>query len=148
MILYFCLMLIGNIIIAIICHQNITITAFSLIPLLLIGIMIFQAHYFKSDEAKNSFGTAYHSGFTHKEEGEMSVMASKTILGTIPFMIPFILFFPAPIKACSIIVYLVSFGIGPVVFRIKNRDNLNQRTSNEAKELLTQIKKEELGNWK
>lgn len=148
MILYFCLMLLGNIIMAILCHQYITVTAFSLIPLLLIGVMAFQAHYFKSDEPKNSFGTAYHSGFTHKEEGELSVMAAKSILGAIPFMIPFILFFPAPIKACSVIVYLISFGIGPIVYRIKYRNNLNQRTRNETKELQAQFKKEELGKWK
>lgn len=148
MILYFCLMLLGNIIMAILCHQYITVTAFSLIPLLLIGVMAFQAHYFKSDEPKNFFGTAYHSGFTHKEEAEMCLVASKALLYAVPLMIPFVLFFSSLIKAVSIIVYLVSFAAGPLVYRIKNKDSLNHRANSEKIELETQLQKEELGKWK
>lgn len=148
MILYFCLMLLANAVLAIIFHQSITVTLFSLIPLFLIGIMIFQSLYFKSDDAKHTFDTAYHSGFTHKEVAEMSLVASKALLYAVPLMIPFVLFFSSLIKAVSIIVYLVSFAAGPLVYRIKNKDSLNRRANSEKKELETQLQKEELGKSK
>ncbi len=148
MILYFCLMLLANAVLAIIFHQSITVTLFSLIPLFLIGIMIFQSIYFKSDDAKHAFGTAYHSGFTHKEVAEMSLVASKALLYAVPLMIPFVLFFSSLIKAVSIIVYLVSFAAGPLVYRIKSKDSLNRRANSEKIELETQLQKEELGEWK
>ena len=148
MILYFCLMLLANAVLAIIFHQSITVTLFSLIPLFLIGIMIFQSIYFKSDDAKHAFGKAYNSGFNHKEESEMSLVASKALLYAVPLMIPFVLFFSSLIKAVSIIVYLVSFAAGPLVYRIKNKDSLNHRANSEKIELETQLQKEELGKWK
>ena len=148
MILYFCLMLLANAVLAIIFHQSITVTLFSLIPLFLIGIMIFQSVYFKSDDGKHAFSPSYHSGFTHKEVAEMSLVASKALLYAVPLMIPFVLFFSSLIKAVSIIVYLVSFAAGPLVYRIKNKDSLNRRANSEKKELETQLQKEELGKWK
>ena len=148
MILYFCLMLLANVVLAIIFHQSITVTLFSLIPLFLVVIMIFQSIYFKSDDTKHTFSTAYHSGFTHKEEAEMSLVASKALLYAVPLMIPFVLFFSSLIKAVSIIVYLVSFAAGPLVYRIKNKDSLNHRANSEKIELETQLQKEELGEWK
>ena len=78
----------------------------------------------------------------------MSLVASKALLYAVPLMIPFVLFFSSLIKAVSIIVYLVSFAAGPLVYRIKNKDSLNHRANSEKIELETQLQKEELGEWK
>lgn len=148
MVIYYCIMIFINVIFSIIFRNYINITYLSLIPLFFIGLMVFQIVFFKTHKIENGFKTNYGSNFTAEEENEMQKNVANFILVIIPFMIPFIFFFPSFVKVLSIMLYIVSLLGGIIIFRFKNKDIIVSRADREEKERIEQEKKEQLGKWK
>ena len=148
MIIYYCITIIANIVAAIVFYKNINVTVLSVIPLFLIALMIFQALLFKNEKVENGFRTAYGSNLTADEENKMLDSGSSFLLATIPWMIPFILFFPSIVKVLSILVYIIGMVGGLILYRIKNKGKIVNRIDTEEKERQEQEKKEQLGKWK
>ena len=148
MIIYYCITIIANIVAAIVFHKSINITVLSAMPLFLIALMIFQAHIFKNEKVENGFRTAYGSNLTADEENKILDSGSSFLFATIPWMIPFILFFPSIVKALSILVYIIGLVGGLILYRVKNKGEIVNRMDVEEKELQEQEKKEQLGKWR
>lgn len=148
MIIYYCMTIIVNIVAAVVFHKSINVTVLSVMPLLLIVLMIFQALMFKNERVENGFRTAYGSNLTADEENKMLGGVSSFLFATIPWMIPFILFFPSFVKVLSILVYIVGLVGGLILYRIKNKGKVVNRIDVEEKERQEQEKKEQLGRWK
>ena len=148
MIIYYCITIIANIVAAIVFHKSINITVLSAMPLFLIALMIFQAHIFKNEKVENGFRTAYGSKLTADEENKMLDTGSSFLFATIPWMIPFVLFFPSIVKVLSILVYIIGLVGGLILYRIKNKGKIINRIDAEEKERQEQEKKEQLGKWK
>ena len=117
-------------------------------PLFLIALMIFQALLFKNEKVENGFRTAYGSNLTADEENKMLDSGSTFLFATIPWMIPFILFFPSIVKALSILIYIIGLVGGLTLYRIKNKGKIVNRINAEEKERQEQEKKEQLGKWR
>ena len=148
MIIYYCITILANIVAILIFRKNISISALSILPLFLIALMIFQALFFKNEKVENGFRTAYGSDLTADEENRMLSYTSSFLFAAIPWMIPFILFFPPFIKILSVFVYILGLVGGPMVFRIKNKEKIIRRIKSEEMERQEQEKKEQLGKWK
>ena len=148
MIIYYCITIIANIVAAIVFYKNINVTVLSVMPLFLIALMIFQALLFKNEKVENGFRTTYGSNLTADEENKMLDSGSSFLLATIPWMIPFILFFPSIVKVISLLVYIVGLVGGLLLYRIKNKGRIVNRMDAEEKERQEQEKKEQLGRWK
>ena len=148
MIIYYCITIIANIVAAIIFHKSINITVLSAMPLFLIALMISQAHIFKNAKVENGFRTAYGSNLTADEENKLLRSGSSFLCATIPWMIPFILFFPSFVKVLSFLVYIVGLIGGLILYRIKNQEKIMNRMNAEVIERQEQEKKEQLGKWK
>ena len=148
MIIYYCITIIANIVAAIVFHKSINVTGLSVMPLFLIVLMIFQALLFKNEKVENGFRTAYGSNLTADEENKMLDSGSSFLLATIPWMIPFILFFPSIVKVISILVYIVGFVGGLILYKIKNKGRIINRMDAEEKERREQENEEQLGRWK
>ena len=148
MIIYYCITIIANIVAAIVFYKNINVTVLSVMPLFLIALMIFQALLFKNEKVENGFRTAYGSNLTADEENKMLDSGSSFLLATIPWMIPFILFFPSIVKVLSILIYFVGLVGGLILYRIKNKGKIVNRIDAEEKERQEQEKREQLGKWK
>ena len=148
MIIYYCITIIANIVAAIVFYKNINVTVLSVMPLLLIALMIFQALLFKNEKVENGFRTAYGSNLTADEENKMLDSGSSFLLATIPWMIPFVLFFPSIVKVLSILVYFIGLVGGLILYRIKNKGKIVNRINAEEKERREQERKEQLGQWK
>ena len=121
MAVYYILTIIANAISIVVFHNSINITELSAIPLILMVLMIFQANYFKNDKVENGFRTAYLSNLTDKEENTRNIMISGFMIACLPAMFPFIVFFSSGVKLLSVLVYLISFVGGAVLYRFKNR---------------------------
>ena len=148
MIIYYCITILANIAAIFIFHKNINISALSIIPLILIALMIFQAYFFKKEKVENVFRTTYRSNLTDNEENNMLNSASTFLLATIPWITPFIFFFPSFVKILSVLVYIVGLIGGLILYRIKNKGKIVDRIDVEEKERQEQQMKEELGKWK
>ena len=148
MIVYYSITILANIIAIFIFHKNINISALSIIPLILIALMIFQAYFFKKEKVENGFRTTYRSNLTDNEENNMLNSASTFLLATIPWIIPFIFFFPSFVKILSVLIYIVGLIGGLILYRIKNKGKIVDRIDVEEKERQEQQMKEELGKWK
>ncbi|MBR2850434.1 MAG: hypothetical protein IKB84_05300 [Clostridia bacterium] len=148
MIIYYCIAIIANVVAIIAFYKNINITGLSIVPIFLIALMIFQALMFKHEKVENGFRTKYGSNLTADEENAMQSVGSKFLYATIPWMIPFIVFFSSPIKLISVLVYIIGFIGGSVLYVLKNKNKITDRMSAEEKERQEQEKKEQLGKWK
>ena len=148
MIIYYCITIIANIAAIFVFHKSININGLSIIPLFLIALMIFQALIFKNEKEENGFRTAYGSNLTADEENKIFSSGSSFVFAAIPWMIPFIFFFPSFLKALSILVYIVGLFGGLLLYRIKNKGEIINRMKAEEKERQEQEKKEQLGKWK
>ena len=130
-------------------HKSIQINALSVLPIVFIALMFFQAALFKKEKIENGFRTAYASPFTAEEENGMVDFASKALYAAIPLVIPFIFFFPSAVKVlASFIVYALAFAVGLFTYRIKNKDAIKDRFDKEETERREQEKKESMGEWK
>ena len=148
MVIYYCITILVNIASIPIFYKYINISALSIVPLFLIALMIFQAILFKNEKVENGFRTAYGSNLTADEENKMLDSGSTFLFATIPWMIPFILFFPAIVKVLSVLVYIIGLVGGLILYRIKNKGKIVNRIDAEEKERQEQEKKEQLGKWK
>ncbi|MBR2346627.1 MAG: hypothetical protein IKA68_03380 [Clostridia bacterium] len=148
MLIYYCIAIIANVVAIIAFYKNINITGLSIVPIFLIALMIFQALMFKHEKVENGFRTKYGSNLTADEENAMQSVGSKFLYATIPWMIPFIVFFSSPIKLISVLVYIIGFIGGSVLYVLKNKNKITDRMSAEEKERQEQEKKEQLGKWK
>lgn len=148
MVIYYCIAILANIAAIPIFYKYINISALSIVPLFLIALMIFQALLFKNEKVENGFRTAYGSNLTADEENKMLDSGSTFLFATIPWMIPFILFFPAIVKVLSILVYIIGLVGGLILYRIKNKGKIVNRIDAEEKERQEQEKKEQLGKWR
>ena len=148
MLIYYCITIIANLIAIIAFYKNINITGLSIVPLFLIALMIFQALMFKHEKVENGFRTKYGSNLTADEENDMQSVASKFLYAAIPWMIPFIVFFTSPIKLISVLVYIIGFIGGSLLYVLKNKNKITDRMSAEEKERQEQEKKEQQGKWK
>ena len=146
--IYYAITLTANIIAAIVFRKSINITAISLLPLLLIALMCFQAIIFKNERSESGFDTSYGSDLTPNEKNHMSDIIFQSLLGTTVWMIPFVLFFSSAIKFISIGIYLIGFATGTIIYRIKNKSSIMSRMNKEDKERREQEKREELGKFK
>lgn len=145
----FALSILANIVAIIVFHKNIQINALSVLPIVFIALMLFQAALFKKEKVENGFRTAYGSPFTAEEENGMTDFASTTLYAAIPLMIPFIFFFPSVVKVLlPFIIYALAFAVGLFSYRIKNKDAIKDRFDKEETERREQEKKESMGEWK
>ena len=148
MVIYYFITILANIAAIPIFYEYINISALSIVPLFLIALMIFQALLFKNEKVENGFRTAYGSNLTADEENKLLCSGSSFLFATIPWMIPFVLFFPAIVKVLSILVYIIGLVGGLILYRIKNKGKIVNRINAEEKERQEQEKKEQLGKWK
>ena len=148
MTIYYCITIIVNIVAVIVFYKSINVTGLSVMPLFLIALMIFQALLFKNEKVENGFRTAYGSNLTADEENKLLCSGSSFLFATIPWMIPFILFFPSIVKALSILIYIIGLVGGLILYRIKNKGKIVNRINAEEKERQEQEKKEQLGKWR
>lgn len=147
--IYHLIAVVTNVIAAVAFHKNINISVLSILPLVFIALMLFQAALFKKVKTENGFRTAYGSPFTAEEENGMTDFASTTLYAAIPLMIPFIFFFPSAVKVLSsFILYALAFAVGLFAYRIKNKDAIKDRFDKEETERREQEKKESIGEWK
>ena len=145
----FALPILANIVAIIAFHKSIQINALSVLPIVFIALMLFQAALFKKVKTENGFRTAYSSPFTAEEENGMTDFASTALHAAIPLMIPFIFFFPSAIKVlASFVIYALAFATGLFTYRIKNKDAIKDRFDKEETERREQEKKESMGEWK
>lgn len=149
MLIYYIVAAVANIIAIAAFYKSIQINALSVLPIVFIALILFQAALFKKAKSENGFRTAYGSPFTAEEENGLTGFAATALYAAIPLMIPFIFFFPPAIKVLSsFIIYALAFAIGLFTYRIKNKDVLKDRFDKEETELREQEKKESMGEWK
>ena len=147
--IYYLIAIVANIIAVVAFHKSINISALSILPLVFIALMLFQAALFKKVKTENGFRTAYGSPFTATEENGMTGFAATALYAAIPLMIPFIFFFPSAIKVLSsFVIYALAFAVGLFAYRIKNKDAIKDRFDKEEAERREQEKKESMGEWK
>ena len=145
MVIYYCITILANIAAIPIFFEYVNISALSIVPLFLIALMIFQAILFKNEKVENGLRTAYGSNLTADEENKRLSSGSSFLFATIPWMIPFVLFFPAIVKVLSILVYIIGLVGGLILYRVKNKGKTVNRIDAEEKERQEQEKKEQLG---
>ena len=143
MVIYYCITILANIAAIPIFYEYINISELSIVPLFLIVLMIFQASFFKKEKVENGFRTIYGSNLTADEENKMLDSGSTFLFATIPWMIPFVIFFSSPAKILSIFVYLIGLLGGLLIYRFQNKEKIMRRIALEEKERLEQKKKEE-----
>ena len=148
MLIYYCVAIFVNVIAACVFYQKMNITTMSLLPLFLIALMIFQAIMLKKEKTENGFRTKYGSDLTENEENDLMKSGAAFLFATIPWMIPFVIFFPSFVKVFSVIVYIIGFVGGLLFYKIKNKGKIVNRIDAEKKEREEQEKREQLGKWK
>ena len=127
MVIYYCITILANIAAIPIFFEYVNISALSIVPLFLIALMIFQALLFKNEKVENGFRTAYGSNLTADEENKLLSSGSSFLFAAIPWMIPFVLFFPAIVKVLSILVYIIGLVGGLILYRIKNKGKIDHQ---------------------
>lgn len=147
-VVYYLITVIATIIIAISNTDIINISIYSVIPLILIAISAFQAFYHYNNRSKIDFNSGNNSPLLEKEWNILSVYMSFSFVFFIPLMFPFVVFFPTPAKALSLILYFLAFISGNIYFRLKYGNAIKSRLDDENKSLTEQLKKEEMGKLK
>ena len=148
MLIYYCVTIIANVIALFAFFGSINITVLSILPIVLIALMLFQSLFFKAEKQESGFKTNFGSNLSQNEENSMFNCASTFMLATIPWMIPFIIFFSSPIKILSVVVYIIGFVGGAILYKLKNKGKITSRIDVEENERREQEKKEQLGKWK
>ena len=145
-ILYYAVTLGLDLIALVLFRKQVNLQLTSVVPLLLMVLMAFQAGYALKE--KNEKGLAYASGATEEEVSEQQRYLARSLAIGIPFLLPFVFFFSTYLKLISCLLYILFFGGGPICYRIKNRKNISARQQKERDALAEQRKKEEMGQWK
>lgn len=146
--IYYILTMSLNAISVILFYNHINITLLSIVPVALFLLMIFEGVVLRTEKIENGFKTAFCSNFNTEEENLILIYSSNSLFTLSPFLIPFVLFFPSLVKLISLLVFVMGFALGAVVFRIKNKNKIIERYEAEREELNQQKKNEELGKWK
>lgn len=110
------------------------ITQLSLVPLALLGLMFFQATFFKNEPVERGFRTSYGSELTADEETRRMQFAARSLLCAAPWMLPFVFFFPSAVKLLSILVYLLGLIGGLLIYRVRFYKNFKARMDAEEAE--------------
>ena len=147
MFVYYCITILANVIAAVVFYKNINITGLSIIPLVLIALMIFQGVLFKNEKVENGFRTVYGSNLTADEENKRLSSVARFLFATIPWMIPFVIFFSSPVKVISILIYMIGLIGGLVLYKFKNKGSIMSRMNTEEKERQEQEQRDQLGTW-
>ena len=129
-------------------YKQINISLLSIVPSALFVLMLFEGFLLKSERIENGFKTAFGSNLNTEEENVILIYSSNSLLISAPFLIPFIVFFPSLFKLFSLIIFVMGFASGAIVFRLKHKNRINKRIDDERYELEKQRKNEELGKWK
>ena len=148
--IYYIVHIVINIVLLFAFRTNITIDFLSVVPVFLIVLMLIQAPMFKVDIHRNSIGdTAYSTGNTVRltdDELEKQYKYTRySFYGLIPFVFPFIFFFPSYAKLLSFIPYILAYIVGNLIFKFKHGKTIKARLKSEKEELRKQLQKEELG---
>ena len=130
-------------------RKHININLESIIPVVMIGLSIFEAAYLANDDNfdKNTMYTSQNS-LDDNEKGKMFLCLRRAFLVTIPLFIPFIFFFSKWVKILSVLVMFLALIGGGLYFRIKHGNKVKHRWTGESEELKEQKQKEEMGKFK
>ena len=124
MTIYCLVLLAANIISIFFFHENIHISALSIVPMALIGVSVFQAVYFHNYRTKKDFNTNNNSPLTEREWADMTLYLRNSLIICIPLFIPLIVFFDWYIKIISLPLYFVGFSGGSIYYKIKIKIHL------------------------
>lgn len=127
---------------------SVSVSRLSLVPAFLIVLTLLQYFLFKSLKSERGYRTNYGSPLTSDEENKRNEYVSKFMLAVIPWMLPFIFFFPSPLKLLSVFVHFIGLLGGTLIHRAKHKNDILSREQNEENERIEQEKKEELGTLK
>jgi len=138
MILYYLVIFLGTVMTAVIWPTNINITPLSLIPLLLILLMAFQAWFFRSEQTDSGFSTAYGWEIPAEEQNRRAKAMSITLRWAIPLQLPLIVFFSSAVKLISIVIYFLSITATPLItaLRAKAAKRRKKKASQNAENIL------------
>ncbi len=130
-------------------RKHININLESIIPVVLIGLSIFEARFLtnKDNFDKNTQYTSQNT-LNDKEKEGMYLCMSRAFLVAVPLFVPFIFFFSKWIKILSVLIMFLTFIGGGLYFRIKHGKKVKHRWTGESEELKEQKKKEEMGKFK
>ncbi len=125
----------------------------SLLPLVLIGVSLWQALLFRNTrstpEGRNNYATGNTARLTDEETDIFNDYSAAAAMMSIPLYVPFIFFFPSGIKLLSLAVFFVAIIGGGVCFRLSpHGKKLRARLDNERTELKEQQAREEMGKMK
>lgn len=148
-IIYYIAAIVINVICVIAFREHININLESIIPVVMIGLSIFEAAYLANDDnfQKNTQYTSQNS-LNDKEKEIMYLCMRRAFLVAIPLFIPFIFFFSKWIKILSVLIMFLTFIGGGLSFRIEHGKKVKHRWTGESEELKDQKKKEEMGKFK
>lgn len=145
--IYYGITVAANIAAAVMFHKHIRVGALSAVPLFLIALMLFQAHTFRNSNTENGFRTAYGSDLTADEQHKLLGSGAAGLLVAVPWMVPFTLFFPSPVKLLCVLVYAVGLIGGPLVYRVRYRRSIAARMRAEEAARREQERREQTG-WR
>ena len=146
-IIYYATTLLLHVITLVIFREQINITSSSLVVILLISLSVFSALYYHHNKDANTTYSV-HSDITDPEWRHLASYRVYSYLIIIPIFLPFIWFFSSWFKLFSVLIFLLAFAGGSILFRIKHRKALQERYCRERHELWEQQRKEELGQRK
>ena len=148
LIVYYIAQIIANIALIVIFYSKLIVHTFSIVPILLIGLMLTQRSLLKIN--KNDCGdTAYSAGdvvrLTDGEREKKCSIFRHSFLFFIPFELPFIFLLPSYLKLLCLIPFVLAYVVGGVVFKIKYGKQIQDRLNKEYRELEEQKQREEMG---
>ncbi len=146
--IYYGISLVSQIAATVIFHGWLNVTYFSLVPMILVVLMGFQAHFFLAEKQEAGFHTNYGSDMTVHEKSKNGDYVGYSLLVCLPWEFPFVLFFPSGWKLVSLAVYALGLISGGVIFRMRHRQEMEDRLDEENRELEAQKERESLGRWK
>ena len=146
-IIYYTVVFVLNVTSLVMFHRYINIIEISVVPILLMLLAIFLAFYYhRNKECETTYSVG--AGITNAEWDQVTSYTMYCYLISIPLFFPFIWFFSSWIKWLSVLIFLIAFAGGSIVFRIKHGKELRARYDKENLEFQKQKKKEEMGLWK
>lgn len=150
MIFYYTIFLIITVVSFCLFSEIRNISALSLIPAVVAGLLTFWSVYYSSQQNKktpeDSSYTVRGERFTVDERIKLYSCLSKSFQIMIPICVPFVLFFNDYVKMFSVIIYFAGIIVGRIFFSIRFSKEVKARINSERKELENQLKREENGN--
>ena len=148
LIFYYIVQIALNIALIVIFYSKIILHTFSIVPILLIGIMLTQRSLLKINK-KDCGDTGYSVGdvvrLTDEERENKCSIFRHSFLFFIPFELPFVFLLPSYLKLLCLIPFVLAFVVAGVVFKIKYGKQIKDRLNKENIELEAQKKREEMG---